>query len=233
MCGRFTLKTPARDLIAALDLASSDRQLGLFEPRWNIAPTQQVPVVRLDGGAREAVAMRWGLIPSWSKEPGKGAPLINARSETVAEKPSFRTALKRRRCLMPADGFYEWQESGGKGAKQPFYIHRKDDGPFAFAALWECWRSKEDPAAAPVESCTLVNTEAVGWMTEIHHRMPVILEPKDFDVWLDPELQEAGPLAPLFAPAEHNELVAQPVSTYVNKATNEGPRCVEVQKTLF
>lgn len=228
MCGRFTLKTPAADLLAAFALPAADaRQLELFSPRWNIAPTQRVAVVRVEGGNRVLVPMRWGLIPSWSKEPGTGPPLINARAETVAQKPSFRSALKRRRCLIPADGFYEWQAAEGKAPKQPFYIHRRDGGAYAFAALWECWRSKNDPSAAPIESCTILTTEAAGWMTELHHRMPVILEPEQHDVWLDPELQESDPLMPLFEPRAPDAFIAEPVSTYVNKASNEGPACAQ------
>src|SRR6476620_9684541 len=149
MCGRFTLRTPPAVLIKHFELElGGDRQLELFGPRYNIAPTQEILVVRNDppDGRRRADTMRWGLIPSWSTDPkpGSGPPMINARSETLAEKPMFRSAVRRRRCLIPADGFYEWQESprGAKGKKQPYFIHRPDGGPFAFAGLWESWQSK-------------------------------------------------------------------------------------------
>lgn len=233
MCGRFTMKTVPLEVIEHFRLdPRADRQLPLFEPRYNIAPTQDVPVVRPgEGEWREIVAMRWGLIPSWSKEPMKGAPLINARAETVAAKPAFRAAFKGRRCLMPADGFYEWQAppAGKKGGKQPYYIHRRDDAPFAFAALWERW-SGDGPT---LETSALVTTESAGWMSDIHHRAPVILSPGDYALWLDPDVTDADALRHLLEPEPHDDFVATPVSTYVNKVSNTGPRCVEEQRSLF
>jgi putative SOS response-associated peptidase YedK len=237
MCGRFTLRTPATVLIEHFDLdVRGDRQLPLFGARYNIAPTQDVLVVRADASdaRRTAGMLRWGLLPSWSKgAAGAGPPMINARAETLAERPAFRTALRSRRCLVPADGFYEWQKApgGGKGKKQPYYIRRPDGGPFAFAGLWETWI---DPAAPlTIESCTIVTTEANAALRELHERMPVVLAPADYALWLDPGVAEPGQLQHLLAPCGVEELVAEPVTTHVNRVANDDPRCIEVQRSLF
>jgi len=233
MCGRFTLRTPATVLIEQFQLSvDRGRQLAPFEPRYNIAPAQDVVVVRVmeEGGPRDAAALRWGLIPSWAKEPQGGPPMINARSETLAEKPTFRTAFRRRRCLIPADGFYEWQSAGaGRGKKQPFYVHFRDDRPFAFAGLWEKWSA--DPLT--IESCTIVTTSASPALESLHERMPVILDPSDYDQWLDPAAQEPSAVAHLLVPCTDQELIAEPVSTHVNRVANDDPHCVAVQRTLF
>jgi putative SOS response-associated peptidase YedK len=215
----------------------ADRQLALFEPRYNIAPTQDIVVVRVmdAGGEREAAMLRWGLIPSWAKEPQSGPPLINARSETLAEKPTFRTAFRRRRCLIPADGFYEWQKPAGsaaRGKKQPFYIHRRDDQPFAFAGLWESWTA-QDSEPLTIESCTIVTTAANKTLAPLHDRMPVILAAGDYALWLDPAIEEPAAVAHLLMPCGDDELAAEPVSTHVNRVANDDPRCVEVQRALF
>ena len=238
MCGRFTLRTPMSVLMKHFQLSlGADRQLALFEPRYNIAPTQDIVVVRVmdAGGEREAAMLRWGLIPSWAKEPRSGPPLINARSETLAEKPTFRTAFRRRRCLIPADGFYEWQKPPGgavRGKKQPFYIHRRDDQPFAFAGLWESWTA-QDSEPLTIESCTIVTTAANQTLQPLHDRMPVILAPGDYALWLDPAVEEPAAVAHLLAPCGDDELAAEPVSTHVNRVANDDPRCVEVQRALF
>jgi putative SOS response-associated peptidase YedK len=244
MCGRFTLRTPAAVLIKHFDLdVCGDRQLALFEPRYNIAPTQEILVVRSDpaDGQRRADMMRWGLIPSWSKDPkpGSGPPQINARAETLAEKPMFRSAVRRRRCLIPADGFYEWEQSasGSRGKKQPYFIHRPDDGPFAFAGLWETWTQPSEGSSGPerltIESCTIVTTEANAELSELHERMPVVLAPNDYATWLDPKIENPESLKYLLAPCGDDELVAEPVGTHVNRVANDDPRCVEAQRTLF
>jgi putative SOS response-associated peptidase YedK len=260
MCGRFTLRTPLTVLIEHFDLdARGDRQLPLFEARYNIAPTQEVLVVRQDpaDNRRTADMLRWGLIPSWSasEKGNSGPPMINARSETLATKPMFRNAVKRRRCLIPADGFYEWQQSpgSGKGKKQPYFIHRPDDGPFAFAGLWESWSSRggepsatNEPSSSPslqgtgtedgpltIESCTIVTTEANTTLRELHERMPVVLAPCDYAMWLDPKVDDPAALAHLLAPCGEEELIAEPVGTHVNKVVNDDPRCVAVQRSLF
>lgn len=216
MCGRFTLRTPA---------AQVARQLGLLEApqyalRYNIAPTQPVGVVRGgSGGTRQWAAMRWGLVPSWAKDLAIGNRMINARAETVAEKPAFRSAFRRRRCLVVADGFYEWRRAGSK--KLPYYIQLPDGEPFAFAGLWERWTG----AGEPVESCTIITTSANETMAALHDRMPVILSASDYDVWLDSELTEPAPLRQLLLPFA-DELTLTPVSTWVNNPRHEGPECL-------
>ncbi len=235
MCGRFTLRTPAAVLIEQFELdVQGARQLELLAPRYNIAPTQEIAVVRAEPDrGRTAAMMRWGLIPSWSKEGATGPPMINARAETLAEKPTFRGALRSRRCLIPADGFYEWQQApgGGRGKKQPFYIHRTDGEPFAFAGLWESWTK---PGGGPtIESCTIVTTEANAALRELHERMPVVLARADYALWLDPDVEEPGRLKHLVAPCGEEELIAEPVSTHVNRVANDDPRCIEVQRSLF
>jgi putative SOS response-associated peptidase YedK len=240
MCGRFTLRTPATILIEHFDLdVRNDRQLALFEPRYNIAPTQDIVVVRADpaSGARTAANLRWGLVPSWTKELTPGPPMINARSETLAEKPAFRTAFRQRRCLIPADGFYEWKQSASapRGKKQPYYIHRPDGAPFAFAGLWETWRTPGDRSCdtAPLESCTIVTTAANAALEDLHDRMPVVLSPHDYARWLDPAIQDPPQLQFLLRACPNDELVAEPVSTHVNRVANDDPRCVAIQKSLF
>jgi len=227
MCGRFTLRAPA-SVVAG--------QFALFElpplaPRFNIAPSQPIAVVRLGpGGAeppRELVWLRWGLVPSWAKDPAIGNRMINARAETAAEKPAFRAALKRRRCLVAADGFYEWQNRGSGRRKQPYFIHRKDDRPFAFAGLWESWEGADH---SYLETCTLLTTSANDLMQPIHDRMPVILAPESYDTWLDVSSADA---APLLRPYPSEPLQADPVGTYVNRPGNEGPRCIEPERDLF
>jgi putative SOS response-associated peptidase YedK len=243
MCGRFTLRTPVAVLIEHFDLGvRGDRQLPLFEARYNIAPTQEILVVRSNPevGQRTADTMRWGLIPSWSKDAkgGSGPPMINARAETLATKPMFRSAVRQHRCLIPADGFYEWQQTAGgsRGKKQPYFIHRPDDGPFAFAGLWDVWKQpNSEPSNKPltIESCTIVTTEANATLRELHERMPVVLAPSDYAKWLDPNVENPAELEHLLAPCGEEELVAEPVGTHVNRVSNDDPRCIEVQRSLF
>jgi putative SOS response-associated peptidase YedK len=224
MCGRYTLHTDPSILAELFGLEESP----FLAPRYNIAPTQPAAIVRLDPHSkkREWALVQWGLVPSWSKDPTIGARLINARSETVAEKPSFRAAFRRRRCLAPADGFYEWQKSGRR--KQPLYITLQDGRPFAIAALWERWVGAD---GSEIDSCTLLTTEANELMEPIHNRMPVILDPRDYDLWLgggsDASPREQEELMHLLRPYPAEEMAAVPVSTYVNNAMNEGERCIE------
>ncbi len=222
-------------LVEHFDLAvRGDRQLPLFEPRYNIAPTQDVVIVRAGGeGERELAVVRWGLVPPWAKSPGSGPPLVNARAESIAEKPTFRTAVRRRRCLVPADGFYEWQEQPGvskRAKKQPYFIHRPDDGILALAGVWETWTG-----AAPlqIESCTIVTTTANSTLAPLHERMPVIIAPSDFEFWLDPQVADPAAISHLLTPADDDELVAGPVGTHVNRVANDDPQCIAVQRTLF
>ena len=281
MCGRFTLRASAR-VIA--------EQFGLFElppfaARFNIAPTQLVPVIRQcekgvgsllperpDGGHRrealvvaqktpdpffrELVWLRWGLVPGWAQDPTIGNRLINARAETAAEKPAFRAALRRRRCLIAADGFYEWQRAGR--TKQPYFIRLRNDQPFAFAGLWEAWEGEAEKGSGPIcaqhpegghqpkvgrgkldltpfplshgsrlETCTLLTTEPNDLLRPIHDRMPVIVAPDDYRRWLDPAVEDPRQLAPLLVPYPSEPMEAYPVGGLVNNPTHESPRCIE------
>ncbi|OHB81514.1 MAG: hypothetical protein A2V98_01305 [Planctomycetes bacterium RBG_16_64_12] len=222
MCGRFTLRAPA-SVVAA--------QFGLFEmppftPRFNIAPTQPVAVVRAcpegPGLERELAWLRWGLIPSWAKDPAIGNRMINARAETAAEKPAYRAAFRHRRCLVVADGFYEWQRTGGR--KQPYFIRMRDDRPFAFAGLWESWHGPEE---GPLESCTLLTTEPNELLEPIHNRMPVILAADDYRQWLDPTIQKPEAVAMLLRPLPAEGMTSYPVTTYVNSPTRDDAQCIE------
>ena len=220
MCGRYTLATPTEALEELFQLQTA---LPSLRPRYNIAPTQPVAVVRRSTeGEREMVIMHWGLIPSWAKEPDIGNRLINARSETVSEKPSFRSAFKSRRCLVPTDGFYEWQRLNKR--KQPHYIRMGDGEPFAFAGLWERWDGQDETV---IESCTILTTEANAFVRPIHNRMPVIVEPGDYDLWLETEPDRTGALARLMRPYSGDRLTAFPISTWVNNPKNNDARCVE------
>ena len=220
MCGRFT-QTAAPEVIA--EHFQLDEPL-LFKPRYNIAPSQQVAAIRLnpDAAKRECILLRWGLIPSWAKDAKIGNQCINAKAETVAEKPSFRSAFKKRRCLVIADGFYEWRVEGKQ--KQPMWIGMKSKRPFAFAGLWEHWKLAE---GEPIESCTIITTEPNKLMQNIHNRMPVILNPQDYDLWLDPTMQQEETVNRLLRPFISDELVAYPVSTLVNNPRHDAPQCLE------
>lgn len=207
MCGRYTLS--ARKLaLAEKALHSTFPELA---PRYNIAPSQDVPIIRESrDGTYELVMAHWGLIPHWAKESKTGYSMINARAETVATKPAFRDAFRRRRCLIPADGFYEWRKEGT--GKQPFHIRLKAGGDFAFAGLWERWQGEDQE----IESCSIIVTEANDLMRPIHDRMPVILDPADYEVWLNPENRDTGVLAGLLRSYPAVEMEAVPVSRRVN-----------------
>lgn len=190
-------------------------------PRYNVAPTQEVAAVLGEDDERHLEMLRWGLIPSWADDSGIGSRMINARSETVAEKPSFRKAFKERRCLIVADGFYEWQKTND--GKQPYYIRMRDGSPFAFAGLWESWGKHGEE----IRSCTILTTDANDLVGEVHHRMPVILPPENYDLWLDPDVREAEPLLDLLRPHPDDVMEAYPVSRRVNKPSNDEPGCIE------
>ena len=185
--------------------------------------TQAVAVVRraAERPGRELAWLRWGLVPAWAKDPAMGARLINARAETAAEKPAFRAAMRARRCLVVADGFYEWQRTGR--AKQPHFFQLRGGRPFAFAGLWEAWRR---PDNAPLETCTLLTTEANELVRPIHDRMPVILPRTAYDAWLDPAVASPDTLAPLLAPYPSGEMEARAVSPFVNSPTHDSPECI-------
>jgi putative SOS response-associated peptidase YedK len=218
MCGRFSQRSPSKKIAEKFEVEDVPP---LFE-RYNVSPAQAVLAVRQGAGGREAVFLKWGLVPRWAKDPLIGNKLINARSETVAEKPSFREAFSRRRCLVPAEGFYEWSRQGG-GRKQPLYFHMKDGEPFAIAGLWERWEGED----GPLETCTLLTTTANELLAPHHDRMPMILRPGDYDVWLDAGVRSTEQLKPLLRPYPHEEMSAYAVSHLVNNPSNEGPRCVE------
>ncbi len=219
MCGRYTLTSPLEGVRQLFDFIERPN----LAPRYNIAPTQDVAAVRLgDDGKRHLVLLRWGLIPSWAKDAAIGARLINARAESVAEKPSFRRAFAKRRCLLPADGFYEWKTE--KGAKQPYRITLADARPFAFAGLWEAWQDRD--AGEAVETCSIITTDATPALAAIHGRMPVILDPDAFAPWLDPDASP-GDLQTLLKPYDGGPLVAYRVSPRVNKVANQDAALIE------
>ncbi len=230
MCGRFSLTTDPEILAEHFDLA----EVPDLEPRYNIAPTQDVAVVREAGRrpdervggqtevvGRRLVMMRWGLLPSSGSNRAVGAPLINARSETVMEKPSFREAFRSRRCLVLADGFFEWERLGGR--KQPIYLKLRDHTPFAFAGIWERWMASD---GHPVDSCAILTTEPNDLVRPVHDRMPVILAPDALHPWLTVSADRAGDLLPLLRPYRE-EMQCHPVSPTVNSAANESPECVK------
>ena len=218
MCGRFTLRTPAGEIALLFQVT-----VPVLPPRFNIAPSQPLAPVRLnvDEGSRELVMLRWGLVPFWADDATDGYKMINARAETVAKKPAFRKAFVHRRCLIAADGFYEWQKRGGR--KQPYLLRRKDGHPFAFAGLWEHWEGQGEV----IESCTIVVTEANQLLKPIHDRMPVILHSPDYASWLDPECRDREKLQRLLQPFPSSELEALPVSSLVNNPRNDVAECVK------
>ncbi len=220
MCGRYSLTTPADTLAKYFRL----KKVPSIPPRFNIAPSQPIATIRLLNSDPTVVLVRWGLIPSWAKDPGIGNKMINARAETVAEKPAFREALARSRCLVPADGYYEWQREGRMGQrKQPFYIRLRDGRPFAFAGLWERWVGPDGKA---VETCAILTTEPNAALKEIHDRMPVILAEAEYDQWLDPAARQAQLLQPLLRPYPPEDMTAYPVSLRVNDPAHDDAACI-------
>jgi putative SOS response-associated peptidase YedK len=221
MCGRYAITLPPEAMRALFRY----REQPNFPPRYNIAPTQPVPVVRQNEGERQFILMRWGFIPGWVKDPKDFPLVINIRGETAAEKPSFRAALARRRCLMPADGFYEWHRigQGPRGENRAYLFRRPDRGLFAFAALWETWSS---PDGSEIDTVALVNGPANGLMSAIHERCPVIVDPKHFGLWLDPAA-EPKDYAALLRPPPDDLLEMVRIGPAVNKVANDGPEIQE------
>ncbi len=224
MCGRYTLHHDA-DALAARFAAQPALDI---EPRYNIAPTQPVAAVTNHESGRRLEAFHWGLVPFWAKDPAIGNRMINARAETLAEKPAFKNALVRRRCLVPADGFYEWKKEGPRG-RQPMYVRVKTgDGLFAFAGLWEEWRDPASPDGPPLRSCAIITVAPNALMAPIHDRMPAILRPDDEAAWLDTQnLRNPGDILPLLNPFADDAMEAYAVSRLVNAPVNEDPECIE------
>jgi putative SOS response-associated peptidase YedK len=228
MCGRYTLAAPIDEVVEVFDV--THLAFGEWVPRFNIAPSSTVPVLLQSAeGERRLGPMRWGLVPGWARDPKIGHRLINARSETIWSKPAFRVAARRRRCVVPMDGFYEWRVDAGSEAKKrqkaPFWIHRPDRGVFAAAGVWERWRAPTDAAEALV-TFTILTTQASRWMRPLHDRMPVLLDSAGVAAWLDPSNDEPA-LKGLFLPAANHVLEAWEVSRAVNRPVNDEPELIE------
>jgi len=220
MCGRYTQHTGAKRYAR---LFGTEEPKGQLMARYNVAPSQTTWACAINrrDGQRHLEILRWGLVPHWSKGPDARYSMINARAETVATKPAYRDSFRRRRCLIPADGFYEWAQTNGK---QPWYIHRADGEPMAFAGLWDYWKSPEGEGIA---SCAIIVTDANALMRTIHDRMPVILPPEAFEQWLNPGMQDVGELLGLLKPCPSEDLEAYPVSRAVNDPRHEGAELIE------
>jgi len=223
MCGRFAMAVEMQRLMDEFSWLDWPEN---FPQRFNIAPTQPVAVVPNDG--RDTVEFfKWGLVPHWAKDPAIGSRMINARAETVAEKPSFRTAFRKRRCLILSSGWFEWgQPETSGGRKVPYYIRLKTERPFAFAGLWETWRP-EEPDAEPLRTCTIITCEPNSLIGRFHHRMPVILPPEAHKLWIEPAEKDPQELLPLLTPYPTEEMEAYPVSTLVNNPRHDSPEIIE------
>jgi putative SOS response-associated peptidase YedK len=235
MCGRYRLTAKERYIAEHFGV---DEEEVHWTPRYNVAPTQEVAVIRQDSKEpkRHFSLMRWGLIPYWSKDASMAARTINAMAETVAEKPTFRDAVRKHRCLIPADGFYEWRKIGPK-EKQPYNIGLKDDGLFAFAGVWDRWKT---PAGELRETCSVITTEANTLLKPIHNRMPVILSQEDYEVWLDPGVKDPARVQELLKPFNAREMKIYPLSSRVSNVNNDDAECIrevpplaEAAPTLF
>ena len=227
MCGRYVSSSSPEEIADYFSAVLTAEQI--LDPEYNVAPTRKVWTVFEDGEARRLDTARWGLVPFWAKDPSIGNRMINARAETVADKNAFRKPFRRQRCIVPADGFYEWTPAPpGQKRKQPWFIHRPDGEPFAFAGMWETWR---DPAAGsdaePLRSCTILTGSANDTMSEIHDRMPIILPPSAWDTWLDPSVDDTDLLGKFLVPAPPELITFHPVSTEVNDARNHGSHLVD------
>jgi putative SOS response-associated peptidase YedK len=231
MCGRFTLRTPGERLAEDFELAETPEDLA---PRYNIAPGQAVAVVRPLDERRVLEHRRWGLVPAWARDASVGARMINARSESAAEKPAFREAFRRRRCLVPADGFYEWKKGTAHSGAQPWFLEQADSKPFAIAGLFESWTPRD---GEPLDTCTLLTCEAQVGLRALHPRMPVVLGRELWQDWLDPELCEPEQVSALLARTRPVDFRMHPVSPRVNHVDFDEPACVqdvpEAQPSLF
>jgi putative SOS response-associated peptidase YedK len=228
MCGRFNVLTSAQGFVDLLEImVNIDRKLD-ESPRYNVAPTQQVLAARRHSNASDAemVRLRWGLIPQWAKDMTIGSRMINARSETVAIKPAFKKSFQHRRCLIAANGWYEWRKIDDR--KQPYFIHRKDAAPFFFAGLWARWQGPDNQGqATALESCTILTTEASSTLEKIHPRMPLVLDRGLYEQWIDSSIVEIETLNQIMERCARDVFDAYPISTYVNKPTHDSPACLE------
>jgi putative SOS response-associated peptidase YedK len=219
MCGRFRLSRRKQLVEEYFDCSSDESD---WSPRYNIAPTQPIPVIRQNPKEpiRELSLMRWGLLPSWAKDSSSAARMINARSETAGTKPAFRDALKSRRCLIPADGFYEWVRTGK--SKQPYCFEVNDGEMFAFAGIWDRWR---ESSGKTVESCSILTTIPNAVTSAVHNRMPVILDPDAYDLWLDPGMRDVSAVSELLKPYDARLMRCFPISTRINHVANDDAEC--------
>lgn len=228
MCGRVVCTTPVTELSSIFGATKIQPDLErLWAPHFNIAPTQRLPIIFEDGTDRTLGAARWGLVPSWAKDVSMGARMFNARGETVASKPSFRAAFRKSRCIVAVDGFYEWSKSSGQGKKQPHFIHPSGDRPFPIAGLRECWRDPADEDADALTTVTILTTTPNEMLSEIHDRMPVILDYSDVDRWLAQAISEPEELEPLLKPASATIMDLYEVAPVVNSSQVDGPELIQ------
>ncbi|MEY2591472.1 MAG: hypothetical protein QOJ67_3456 [Acidimicrobiaceae bacterium] len=226
MCGRYTSTTPPADLGAYFDV--DEVVVEDLGPRFNVAPTDEVyAVATTTGGTRRLGAFRWGLVPFWAKDPSVGSRMINARAESILDKPAFRRPLERKRCIVPADGFYEWEAIDGQKAKQPWYVRRADGDALAFAGLWESWRPVKGSDDGRIVSCTIITTDANDAVRPIHDRMPVVLPPSAWAGWLDPANADVDDLRRLLVPAPSELFELRPVGSAVSNVRNDGPHLLD------
>jgi putative SOS response-associated peptidase YedK len=222
MCGRFVQNIPFETLQQNFNIRTSTHDI---IPNYNVAPAQEILVIIKHDNENNLEQLHWGLVPFWAKDISIGSRMINARAETVSQKPSFRNAFKKRRCLIPADGFYEWK--GKKGNKQPYYVASSSGEPFAFAGLWETWADKESDEESVYKSCTIITTAASEGIREIHHRMPVILDTNFYEKWLNAEIQDPKGLEIILQDGLIHDMKYYPVSTFVNSVKNNDPNCIK------
>src|SRR5581483_1444865 len=227
MCGRFVSSSPPDELARYFDVDKVTE--AVLEPSYNVAPTNDVYVVLESGGVRRLETLRWGLITFWAKDASSGNRMINARAETLASRNAYKHAFKKRRCIIPADGFYEWKSIPGQKTKQPYYIHRADGEPMAFAGLWDIWRPQvgDDGDDAVIRSCTIITGDPNEKIAAIHDRMPVMLPPSTWERWLDADFDDLDALGKLLVPAPASLITLHPVSTAVNNVRSRGPELAE------
>lgn len=228
MCGRFVSSSPPDELAKYFAVEQVAEQA--LEPSYNVAPTNDVYVVLESGGVRRLDTFHWGLVPFWAKDPSVGNKMINARAESLTTKNAFKRAFTKRRCIIPADGFYEWKKIPGQRTKQPMFIQRTDGEPLAFAGLWELWRPKdaaEGDDSQLLRSCTIITGRPNERVAEVHDRMPVMLPPSAWDAWLDPANDDLDTLGKLLVPAPSDVVAVHPVSTAVNNVHLKGPELID------